>query len=120
MIETGKIVDINKNYKEWFLGSFINESQFNTNDTKNFEVKWSTKDKGFKFPLKDKVVEGPTCKSLVILISGKFLYSFLNDDGSFKDYLLSEQGQYIFWTPDINHKVEALEDSITLTIRWYK
>jgi len=29
------------------------------------------------------------------------------------------EGDYVFWAPDIDHKVEALEDSVILNIRWY-
>jgi len=42
------------------------------------------------------------------------------DNGSIKDYLMSEEGDFIFWTPDINHAIEAIEDSVTLTLRWYE
>ena len=119
MITTGNIKDINKNYKEWFLGNFVNEKEFNTTNCKNFEAKWSIKVKGEKFPLKERVVEDSTCKSLVILLKGKFKYSFLNLDGTFSDKVLNEEGDFVYWTPDINHTIEALGDSTTITIRWY-
>ena len=119
MIKTGNISNINVNYKEWFLGKFIKESDFNTENIKNFEVKWSHKEKGYTFPLKENLVQDPYCKSMAILMRGKYKCSFLNDDGTFVDCLLENEGDYIFWAPDINHKIEALEDSVILTIRWY-
>lgn len=120
MIKAGHIADINVNYKEWFLGKFIKEEEFNTEESTGFEVKWSTKEKGFTFPLKEKIVENQSCKSMVILVRGKFKYSFIKGDSSFEDFTMENEGDYIFWTPDINHKIEALEDSVTLTIRWFK
>jgi len=120
MIKTGRIQNINVNYKEWFLGTFINEKEFNTSNTSHFEIKWSSQKKGDVFPLKEKTVEDKSCKSIAILIKGKFKYSFLKADSSFDEYLIKSEGDFIYWAPDINHKTESLEDSVILTIRWYQ
>ena len=120
-IEQGNINEINSEYKEWFIGDFVDpESFFNSTETKGFETKWSEKKKGDFYPIKERPVDNSTCKSMVVLISGKFRYSFLNKDNTFKDYILAKQGDYVAWSPDILHEIEALEDSVTLTIRWYK
>jgi len=120
-IEHGHVQDRNSKYKDWFIGSFVDSDQFfNSERVNNFEVKWSEKKKGEFFPAKANPLEDKTCKSVVVLISGRFRYSFQNEDGSFKDYFLNSPGSYVAWTPDQLHEIEALEDSVTLTIRWYK
>lgn len=120
-IEHGCIQNINSKYKDWFIGSFVDSNSFfNSEGVNNFETKWSEKKKGEIFPIKNDPLENRTCKSLVLLISGKFRYSFRNEDGSFKDYLLETPGEYVAWTPDLPHEIEAIEDSVTLTIRWYR
>ena len=118
-IEQGKITAIN-HYQDWFIGSFVNEiSHFNSKNSRDFEVKWSNKKRGDYFPLKEQANPDKTCNSLVLLISGRFKYSFALSE-SIKECVLEEPGDYIFWTPDLPHSIEALEDSITLTIRWYE
>lgn len=53
MIKKGSISEISKNYKEWFLGAFVEEQEFNTENSKNFEVKWSKREKGYFHPPKE-------------------------------------------------------------------
>ena len=119
-IEEGNINEISSEYKDWFIGEFVNhESFFNSAGTKRFETKWSEKKKGDFYSVKEKPIDNSTCKSMGILISGKFRYSFLNEDNTFKDCILTKQGDYVTWSPDILHETESLEDSVTLTIRWY-
>lgn len=120
MIEIGNIFDIKSKYKDWFLGVFVEETDFNTRGSRDFELKWSEKKKGDKHPMKDSVVPDSTCHSLTICVYGKLRYSFLQEDGNLADYFMKEKGDYVFWTPDINHEVEMMEDSLILTVRWYK
>lgn len=120
MIKKGNISNINTDYKLWFLGAFVKEDEFNTEGSKNFEAKWSKRDKGYVHPPKEKTVETNSCRTMIICVYGKFLYSFLNESGGFTDYVLENEGDFVFWTPDINHKVEVLEDALIITIRWYK
>ncbi|MBU1104384.1 hypothetical protein KJ664_00600 [Patescibacteria group bacterium] len=120
MIKTGNISDINKKHKDWFLGTFVEEETFNTKGSNDFEVKWSKRKKGYFHPPKEKIVANKTCQSMAICVYGKFLYSFIQDSDTYQEYILKKEGDFIYWTPDINHKVEAFEDSLILTIRWYK
>jgi len=119
-IEVGNVNEINGQYKDWFIGSFVESNSFmNSSGVKNFEAKWSEHEKGVVYPVKDKPGSDDSCKSMVILINGKFRYSFINGDNGFNDYIMVMSGDYITWTPDILHEIEALDDSVTLTIRWY-
>ncbi len=120
MIKNGNVSEINKNYKNWFLGKFVKEPEFSTENSRDFEVKWSVRESGYFHPPKDKVVNDDTCSSMVLCIKGKFKYSFIKESGEYEDFILESEGDFVRWTPDINHKVEVLEDAIILTIRWYK
>jgi hypothetical protein len=120
MIQKGNIYNINQEYKNWFLGAFVEKDLFNTKGARDFEAKWSKREKGYVHPPKEKVIEDETCNSMVICMSGSFSYSFIQEDGTYKEYPLKDVGDFVRWSPDINHKVEALENSLILTIRWYK
>ncbi len=64
---------------------------------------------------KKEIVANKKAKTISILIKGKFLIRFPEDN---KDVLLSEIGEYVFWDSMVYHNSEALEDSIVMTIRW--
>lgn len=110
-IVTGKINDLSKDYRGWFIGSFIDkESPFNTND---FEVKWVERKKGeSKENINPPVDEQ---KTLSILISGKFKIEFLDTK---ETKLFEIPGEYIYYQPTVPHKVTALEDTVMIVIRW--
>lgn len=120
MIKTGKISDLNSKYKNWILGAFVEETEFNTKNSKNFEFKWSEREAGYFHPPKETMVPNPNCKSLTLCAKGKFEYTFVNKNGEFKDVNTLSTGEYVYWEPDINHQVRVLEDSLILTIRWYE
>ncbi len=120
MIKYGKIKDLNSNNRGWFLGKFIENPEFNTQKSKEFEAKWSDQKKGTIFPFKKELVNNPSCKSMAILVRGKFKYRFLAESSGFDEQTLENEGDYVYWSPDINHSTEALEDSLILTIRWYE
>jgi len=120
MIKQGNISKNSEKYKNWFLGPFIVEEDFNTKNSRNFEAKWSKREAGYFHLLKENIVNDESCSSMAICVYGEFQYSFLEDDGTYKDYPLVKEGDFVFWTPDINHKVKVIKDSLFITIRWYK
>ncbi|MCA9392407.1 hypothetical protein KC614_04395 [candidate division WWE3 bacterium] len=120
MIKTGNVKEINSNNPLWFLGGFIDDPQFNTKDSHDFEVKLHHLQAGETYPLKQSILTDPTCKSMVICVYGNFIYSFLQDDETYGDYQLDAEGEYVFWTPDTNHQVVVYKDSVALTVRWYE
>jgi hypothetical protein len=120
MIKRGNISEISKSYKDWFLGGFVGEHEFNTSNSKNFEIKWSKRNSGDFHPLKENIVSDPTCNSMAICVYGKFKYSFLDSGGEYQDYILENEGDFVMWNPDINHTVSVLEDALVLTVRWYR
>jgi len=112
-VETG---NLNKKVSEspqtrgWFIGQFIEgPSSFKDSDV---EVKWGTHKKGEKL---DKVRASKHSKTLSVLISGKTKISFPDQN---KDFILSEQGDFVLWEAGIFHTSEIIEDSVFLVVRW--
>lgn len=112
-IEAGnlnKSVSENPETRGWFIGQFIESpSSFKDND---IEVKWGIHKKGEKL---DKVRASKHSKTLSVLISGKTKISFPDQN---KDFILSKQGDFVFWEAEVFHTSEIIEDSIFLVIRW--
>jgi len=94
----------------WFIGQFIEgSSSFKDNDV---EVKWGIHKKGENL---DKVRANKHSKTLSVLISGKTKISFPNQN---KDFILSEQGDFVLWEAGVFHISEIIEDSVFLVVRW--
>lgn len=112
LIINGNLEEQRKTHPEkkgWFIGHFLNpNSVFHNN---NFEVKWNTHPKGKK----KTVSSNKIAKSIAILISGKFILKFPEEN---KEVILSKSGDYVFWNTKTPHTTEAIEESTILTIRW--
>ena len=99
--------------KFWFVGHFMDKYIGTNKDirvTSGIEVKWGIHKAG---PLRDKWSIQHQETSMSILIEGKFRMIYPE-----KEYVLTRQGDYIIWGPNIPHKTYADEDCIVLTIRW--
>lgn len=110
MITTGKIFGEThpNNYRDWVIGSFVNDSKFNN---KNFEFKFQQESKGLI--REPKPVMNVDTTTLAILIDGHLRMNFGE-----KDIYLKDRGEYIWWKPDVPHLFEYLEDSLVITLRW--
>ncbi len=103
-----------KNHKDWIFGHFMeDDSPFKNED---FEIKWGNRLKGFKAEEKNSIAEDGKC-TLAILVHGKIIMTLSSLN---KIVELSKQGDYFYYEPAMPHSVEALEDSLILTIRWNK
>ncbi len=114
-IEQGVVTELAENHNGWFLGSFITDARFNTSDVSSFETKWSVREKGSTHTSDKPVDPSDTSSSLVVLIKG-FIRQTMNGEV----YILDQPGAYLFYSPNQPHSVEFMEDSVLLTIRWYK
>ena len=94
--------------RQWLVGSFMPEGDMR--NTEHVEVKWGNHLEGDK---REEWVTGETRTTIAILITGKFVLEFLDQ----KIELLT-QGDYVMWGPSTDHRWEALEKSVLLTIRW--
>jgi hypothetical protein len=93
----------------WFLGSFLSDSS-GFKKTSALEMKWDNipagKNRG-SWGVNDHAT------SITLLIKGKFCISFKGGE-----VVLSKEGDYAIWGPGELHYWEAVEDSVTLTVRW--
>lgn len=110
MIKTGHLFDEHHPdlYKKWVVGSFVKDPKFHNS---NFEFKFQSDRKGMKRDPKD--VLDPDATTLAILVDGHVRMNF----GRENKYL-RERGDYIWWSPDVPHLFEYLEDSLVITLRW--
>ena len=99
-------------HKDWILGHFMNpDSPFRNEE---FEIKWGKYKKGKSFEAK-KVDPNDQSYTVAILIYGEELLMFPSVD---REVLLENEGDYVFWQPNIPHKAVFQEDTLVITIRW--
>jgi hypothetical protein len=94
--------------RQWLVGSFMPEGDIR--NTEHVEVKWGNHPKGDK---REEWVTGETRTTMAILIAGKFALEFPDEKVE-----LSQQGDYVMWGSGTDHRWEAFDDSVFLTIRW--
>lgn len=90
------------------MGHFIDKAS--PLHTSNLEIKWGEHTRGDR---KETPALNTTAKTLGILIRGKFQFTFEGEN-----ITLEKEGDYIFFDSGVSHTWEALEDSLTVTIRW--
>lgn len=98
-------------YKDWCVGAFIANKDFNTDKC---EFKFQRGKKGLLREPKEVLHKETT--TLAIIIYGCIRLNFGDD----KDYILQDEGDYIIWSPDIPHAFEFMDDSLVITLRWNK
>lgn len=109
-IKTGNFNEESEAYRGWIIGHFIKgKPHF---QLKDFEVKWGKHKKGDH---RDSLSGKDIRSSLCILIYGKELVKFPAEN---KEILLEKEGDYIFFSPNLPHTWEMLEDSFIIAIRW--
>lgn len=93
----------------WLIGSFIQE-QFGLRHTEDIELKWGILKAG---DARAEWATGEMQTAIGILISGEFTMEFRDQTLTFE-----KPGDYVIWGPGIDHKWNAPQDSVWLTIRW--
>jgi len=111
-ILTGNFNKESQPHKGWIIGYFMDSSSPFHN--KDFEIKWGKHKKGTVFAAK-KTPPDNQRSSLSILIYGKYLVKFPLIE---KEILLVNEGDYIFYKPNVPHTAEAQKNTLILTIRW--
>jgi hypothetical protein len=110
IFETGQFDGVTN--RGWAIGQFPGAAVRRD----DIEVKWANQPKG------DAGSEWRTCTTattLSILISGKFKIDFRQArDAPERPIVLETPGQYVIFGPGIQHRSEALEDTLFLTVRW--
>lgn len=93
----------------WFIGHFL-ASPDDPRSTSTLEVKWAIHKAGDGRSQWGTNVEATT---LSILIKGRFRLQFPD-----RECLLSEEGDYVLWSPGVPHCWSAESDCTILTVRW--
>lgn len=103
----GNAIDLGAAHRGWFIGDFLGSDSPLKTDKMEAKLGQHPKGQQSKHP-KDRPVA-----TLTILLSGKFRFVF--PDGSV--HFLEKPLDFIFVDPGQQNSWEALEDSVTLTIR---
>lgn len=103
----GKAVEDGQDTRGWVVGSFIPQG-IRHSDT--VEVKYGVHAKG---EARTEWVTDEDRTTLFILQTGRFAMNFRD-----KDITLNEPGDYVMWGPETDHRWEALEDCVGITVRW--
>jgi hypothetical protein len=96
-------------HRGWFIGHFL-ENTCGLRATSAVEVKWGVYSAGEERPSWGLSEQATT---LCILVRGRVQMIFPR-----KAYLLSQEGDYLIWTPGIPHQWQVLEETCILTVRW--
>ncbi|GAB4237452.1 MAG: hypothetical protein Kow00121_64510 [Elainellaceae cyanobacterium] len=108
-IVVGNALTDGKEYRGWFMGHFVSP-EADPRSTSAIEVKWVCHQQGDR---RDTWTTGTKATSLSILVSGRFRLDFAE-----RSVLLAQQGDYVLWTPRVEHSWEAEADSVILTVRF--
>lgn len=94
----------------WIVGSFFDKNEFGLRSTEDLEIKWGVHKANEE---RSEWVTGETRETISILIKGRFEIEFRD-----KKVELKNEGDFVMWGRDIDHKWKTLEDSVVLTVRW--
>lgn len=108
-IQTGNAELDSTDMRGWLMGSFI-EEKFGLRHSDAVEIKWGAQKAG---NAREEWVTDETRTSIGILISGKFVMQFPDQELTFE-----KPGDYVIWGPGTDHKWYAPVDCVWLTIRW--
>jgi hypothetical protein len=95
----------------WFIGHFIDPRE-GLRFSEEVEFKWAIHPAGESKP--DNGVN-LTATTISILISGKFIINFPDQDYSLT---LVRSGDYVLFAPGVLHNWLAAEDTVILNMRW--
>tara|TARA_Y100000034_G_C6781417_1_gene349309 strand:- start:104 stop:448 length:345 start_codon:yes stop_codon:yes gene_type:complete len=101
--------DLGKNRTGWFIGHFMDNPNFKTED---FEIQFIDLKKGFS---KESTKINPNVKAVTILIKGNFELDFPEEN---KKVVLKEQGDFVKFDLSSKHIGKAIKDTRILTIKW--
>jgi hypothetical protein len=111
-IRTGNVYCKPNGDRGWIMGNFPNRPLPYPFSNKQFEIKWAEQEKGEK---KSGAKSDGRRQTLTILVRGKHSVEFPESQ---KRFLLKREGDYVFFEPGVLHSWEAIQDNLTITIRW--
>lgn len=105
----GNAADPEKNSRGWFVGHFM-PGEDNPLRTTDVEMKWFTHAKG---ETRNEWSPPSPVRTLNILVRGHFVLLFPE-----QEVPLQNEGDYVFFGPDIAHSYRCEEESVIMTVRW--
>ena len=108
-IQTGNAKLDSSETRGWLIGNFI-EEKLGLRHSDDIELKWGILKAG---DARTEWVTGEARTSIGILISGRFTMEFRGRSVTF-----NTPGDYVMWGYGTDHKWNAPEDAVWLTIRW--
>jgi len=109
-IEFGNLAEKAKTHRGWVVGHFIEKDDLLHSEA--VEIKYHLAKKGETNESFAAVSEAHT---LSVLMRGRFRLLF-PEHGS--EYILENEGDFVFWNPLVQHGWEVLEDTLLITVRW--
>jgi len=105
---SGNAAEAANDYRGWFLGHFIG-APGDPGHSEAVEIKWGRHAAG------EMRAAWSQCdsSSLAILIRGRFVLGFEETE-----FVLQNEGDFVFWGPGIPHTWRAVEESLVITVRW--
>jgi mannose-6-phosphate isomerase-like protein (cupin superfamily) len=98
-------------YRGWIVGHFIDSEEGPERSTKDLEVKWGVHPSG---EARTDWTVGERRSTLLLLVEGRFKLDLSTGDS----VTLDRQGDYVTWGPGTEHRWQAEEDSVVVTVRW--
>jgi len=108
-IFSGNAVDAAKHTRGWFLGHFMPGAD-NPLRSGDVEVKWFVHPKG---DVRPEWAPGHPVRTLNVLVRGGVVLLFPD-----REVLLSREGDFVLFGPDVPHSFRAVQESLVLTVRW--
>lgn len=106
---SGNATTAGKDNKGWFYGHFMSKPLLQSN---TLELKWDHVPAGKNNGLFEK----SHATSVTILVRGKMRFILERIDR--EEIVLEKEGDFILWDRWTYHYWEALEDCLTITVRW--
>lgn len=127
-LTVGRAAQDSEEFRHWLVGDIASWTSSRSNpvdlpsvglrNTQQVEIKWGIHPAGEERP---GGWVGPHGKCAIsILLRGRFVIHFRDatrpEDR--RDVTLSEPGDYVLWSEGHEHRWQAIEDSLVLTVRW--
>ena len=110
-----RVQNLTKFYNNWVIGPFVNQTEHPQFYSENLEFKWSIRHEVpyVRQPKLNNEIDNEDWKSLCVLTDGKFNIQFQG-----KRCKLTNQGDFVYWYPNLPHTNYTDTKSTLFTIRW--
>jgi len=100
-------------FRGWLVSHFLDSSITPLRHSDDVEIKWSVHPAGES---RASWVRRETRTCIVMLVSGRFRIRFSDEPGD--EVVLTKEGDYVMWGPNVDHLWTAEDASVVVTVRW--